>query len=399
MTRITSLLVVALFAAFTLPSDTFAQTTNVKTGNINQSTKFKSGIFKGSANLIQSNSVTSFIGAGQSNSVLSGADYAVLGGGFGNLINNDYGTVSGGGGNTAGGNFATVSGGYANMASGYGATLGGGQQNTASGGYATVGGGFTNTASGSSATVGGGIGNTVSGPNTTVGGGEANTASDVYATVGGGYRNTASGSDATASGDFATVGCGFGNTASGSFATVPGGVRAFATNSGAFVWSGDDSEDTGSFADYSFAVRCEGGARFYTADGTNTFVSLLPGATDLAAISDSNAKTKVTAIKPREILDKLSRLPVTEWQYKHNPDRRYIGPMAQDFRAAFGLGYDDKSISTLDSDGVMYAAIQGLVEELKERDAKIGELEASGAELKAKMDAMEERLNSLPPAR
>ena len=354
MTRITSLLVVALFAAFTLPSDTFAQSTNVKTGNTNQSTKFKSGIFKGSANLIQSNSVTSFIGAGQSNSVLSGADYAVLGGGFGNLINNDYGTVSGGGGNTA---------------------------------------------SGSGATVGGGIGNTASGDFATVGGGEANTASDVYATVGGGYRNTASGSDATAgggfgntaSGDFATVGGGFGNTASQSYATVPGGVRAFATNSGAFVWSGDDSEDTGSFADYSFAVRCEGGARFYTADGTNTFVSLLPGATDLAAISDSNAKTKVTAIKPREILDKLSRLPVTEWQYKHNPDRRYIGPMAQDFRAAFGLGYDDKSISTLDSDGVMYAAIQGLVEELKDRDAEIGEL-------KAKMDAMEQRLNSLPPA-
>jgi FtsZ-binding cell division protein ZapB len=58
----------------------------------------------------------------------------------------------------------------------------------------------------------------------------------------------------------------------------------------------------------------------------------------------------------------------------------------------------------------MYAAIQGLVEELKDRDAqhtkdlsdrdaKIGELEASSAELKAKMEAMEERINSLPPAR
>ncbi|MBJ7392236.1 MAG: hypothetical protein JHC85_11755, partial [Chthoniobacterales bacterium] len=50
-----------------------------------------------------------------------------------------------------------------------------------------------------------------------------------------------------------------------------------------------------------------------------------------------------------------------------------------------------KGISTLDSDGVMYAAIQGLVEELKDRDAKIGELEA-------KLGALEERLNSLPPA-
>jgi hypothetical protein len=31
--------------------------------------------------------------------------------------------------------------------------------------------------------------------------------------------------------------------------------------------------------------------------------------------------------------------------------------MAQDFHPAFGLGSDDKSISTLDSDGVMCAAL------------------------------------------
>ncbi|MEI6339577.1 MAG: tail fiber domain-containing protein, partial [Verrucomicrobiota bacterium] len=108
-------------------------------------------------------------------------------------------------------------------------------------------------------------------------------------------------------------------------------------------------------------------------------------------------------VDPRKILSKLAAMPVTQWEYKSDPDRRrYIGPMAQDFHAAFGLGYDDKSISTLDSDGVMYAAIQGLVEELKERDAKIGELEAKSAEidaLKAKLGAMEKLLNSLPPAR
>ena len=75
--------------------------------------------------------------------------------------------------------------------------------------------------------------------------------------------------------------------------------------------------------------------------------------------------------------------------------------MAQDFHAAFGLGYDDKTIATADSDGVMYAAIQGLVEELTERDKTIEELKATSAEieiLKAELQALEARLNSLPPA-
>jgi hypothetical protein len=129
--------------------------------------------------------------------------------------------------------------------------------------------------------------------------------------------------------------------------------------------------------------------------------ALAPNGTAWVTLSDSNAKTAVVAVDPRAVLDKLDRLPVTEWEYKHDPHRRYYGPMAQDFHKMFGLGDDDKGISTLDSDGVMYAAIQGLVEELRDRDAKIGELEAKSAEidaLKAKLGAMEERINSLPPS-
>jgi len=37
-----------------------------------------------------------------------------------------------------------------------------------------------------------------------------------------------------------------------------------------------------------------------------------------------------------------------------------VGPTAQDFRAAFGLGEDDRHISTVDSEGVALAAIQAL---------------------------------------
>jgi len=206
-------------------------------------------------------------------------------------------------------------------------------------------------------------------------------------------------------GDYGIVPGGYQNEAGpDSFAA---GTLSKATNPLSFVWSGfyesSETVTTTSTNDGSFTVRAPGGARFITSTNTeftatNNGVILQPGGNSWAALSDSNAKTAIKPIDTRVVLHKLAAMPVTEWQYKGQPDRHYIGPMAQDFHAAFGLGYDDKTISTADSDGAMYAAIQGLVEELKDRDAKIGELEASGAELKAKMEAMEERINSLPPA-
>ena len=338
--RILLPIVAVLLAAFFLPTALLAQSSNVRPLNKNYSARFKSGILRGSGNQIQSNSIASFIGGGQSNVIFAGFTNGFIGGGFGNVVSN---------------HFATVGGGLANAASGYLATVGGGNQNTASGDYATVGGGLYNKASGNFATVSGGVE----------------------------------------------------NTASGLYSCVPGGRDATASHAGSFVYNGDSTESTDSFGNGTFSVRCEGGARFYTADGS-VGAQLPAGATAWTALSDSNSKTDFEPIKPREILSKVAALPVTAWHYKHDPKRLYIGPMAQDFHTAFGLGSDDKSISTLDSDGVMYAAIQGLVEELKDRDAKIGELEASGAELKAKsaeidalkakLEALEERLNSLPPA-
>lgn len=385
MNRATFLFVAALFAAVALPDQLAAQSTNVRPLNTNQNTRGKSGIFRGSGNLIRSNATSSFIGGGQSNIITTNATNAVIGGGFGNDVSNQFGVVGGGIYNLASGNSATVGGGIYNTASGYWSTVSGGSENTASGAVATVGGGINNSALGDQgATVGGGNANTASGYCSTVSGGYVNYASNNGATVGGGAENEASGFRAT-------VGGGSNNTASGNFSCVPGGAFATASHPGSFVYNSDNGELTASFGDGTFTVRCEGGARFYTANG-GVGAQLLAGATAWDALSDSNSKTDFEPIKPREILSKVAALPVKAWHYKHDRKRLYIGPMAQDFHAAFGLGSGDKTISTLDSDGVMYAAIQGLVEELKDRDAKIGELEA-------KMEAMEERLSSLPPAR
>ena len=49
--------------------------------------------------------------------------------------------------------------------------------------------------------------------------------------------------------------------------------------------------------------------------------------------------------------------------------------MAQDFYASFGLGRDDKGISTLDTSGIALAGIQALVDENRALQARIEQLE------------------------
>jgi hypothetical protein len=171
------------------------------------------------------------------------------------------------------------------------------------------------------------------------------------------------------------------------------GRRAKGTNDGAFVWSGDSSEDTGSFGNNTFTVRAEGGVRFYSANGEGTGVSLAAGSGTWTSLSDRNAKENFEQVDGTAILAKVAAMPVMTWNYKtQKAGIRHIGPMAQDFKKAFGIGETDTGITTVDADGVALAAIQGLVEELKERDQAIDELKAELQVLR------EEVRSSLPPA-
>ena len=101
--------------------------------------------------------------------------------------------------------------------------------------------------------------------------------------------------------------------------------------------------------------------------------------------SDRNLKENFAAVSPREVLDKVTALPISRWNFKGDAATPHVGPMAQDFRAAFALGTDDKHIATVDADGVALAAIQGLNQkleaEVKAKDARIATLEGRLAEL------------------
>ena len=107
------------------------------------------------------------------------------------------------------------------------------------------------------------------------------------------------------------------------------------------------------------------------------------------SVSDRNAKEDFTVIAPAEVLAKVVALPITQWKYKVEPaGLKHIGPVAQDFHAAFGLGDSDRAIGTIDESGVALAAIQGLNEKLNAKDAEIQELKQSVAELTALVEKL-----------
>jgi trimeric autotransporter adhesin len=113
--------------------------------------------------------------------------------------------------------------------------------------------------------------------------------------------------------------------------------------------------------------------------------------------SDANRKMDFRQVNPQEVLAMLAHLPVQSWRYTNEVSNvRHLGPTAQDFKAAFDLGTDDKSIGTLDADGVAMAAIQGLNQILQEKEARISALEKTVAELKALMIRSEPHASAAP---
>ena len=90
--------------------------------------------------------------------------------------------------------------------------------------------------------------------------------------------------------------------------------------------------------------------------------------------SDRNVKERFEAVEPRAVLAAVARLPIDRWSYTGEPIR-HLGPMAQDFAAAFGLGADDRHIFPLDAAGVALAAIQGLHELVRAQQARLVALE------------------------
>ena len=111
--------------------------------------------------------------------------------------------------------------------------------------------------------------------------------------------------------------------------------------------------------------------------------------------SDRNLKQDFAPVNPQEVLAQVAALPVQSWSYKAQPSQKHLGPVAQDFHAAFGLGADDTSIATVDESGVALAAIQGLNQKLDERNAEIQALKRQNDSLERRLKALELLVSSV----
>jgi hypothetical protein len=224
-----------------------------------------------------------------------------------------------------------------------------------------------------------------------------------FSVIGGGNNNIIqSGADAS------FIGGGYNNETANSAATVPGGaynlaagLDSFAAGNGAqavndytFVW-GDGSSSTASTVNNQFMVRASGGVVIYSSSDNTAGVSLAAGSGAWASLSDRGSKDNFSLVAPQQVLDKVAGLPITKWSYKTEQGVQHIGPMAQDFNAAFGVGEDNRHITTVDEEGVALAAIQGLNQKLeqqeKDKDAEI-------QTLKQQNQSLAERLNELETA-
>ncbi len=107
-------------------------------------------------------------------------------------------------------------------------------------------------------------------------------------------------------------------------------------------------------------------------------------------LSDVNAKQDFVPVDGQTVLMRLRAVPISTWRYRTDESgARHMGPTAQDFFAAFGLGEDERHIGSLDINGVTLAAIKALDQQVQARDARIAELEQQNADLEARLARLE----------
>lgn len=99
--------------------------------------------------------------------------------------------------------------------------------------------------------------------------------------------------------------------------------------------------------------------------------------------TSSRAKKQGFAeIDANDILNKVVNLDISQWNYIADPKAaRHIGPVAEDFYAAFKLGSEPTGISPVDTAGVTFASIQALHSKAVNQETEIQELKARISEL------------------
>jgi trimeric autotransporter adhesin len=188
------------------------------------------------------------------------------------------------------------------------------------------------------------------------------------------------------------------------------GRRAHAKHTGAFAWGDASTTDSiRSTANNQFSSRAAGGYRFFTNATLTAGVTMSAGGSTWNAVSDRNRKENFAELDGEDILRRLRLVPVSAWNYiAEGTEVRHIGPMAQDWHAAFALNDDPLTINQGDFDGVNLAAVKALDDRTRELPALEREvaalrqenvaLRADAAEKDRRIERLEARLERLEAA-
>ena len=253
--------------------------------------------------------------------------------------------------------------------------------------------------------------------NNSVAFGEQTTASGAYG-VAAGNASVCSGSACVAlghtvrAGGTGSVALGYLVTANNDYSTALGYRASNNGRTGTFVWGDQSAADSVlNQANNEFRIRAAGGVRLRTSaaansvlgTNSNTGCDMAAGTGAWSCSSSRTIKEAFAAVDPEDILRRLRETPVSTWSYIAEKRRaRHLGPVAEDFRAAFGLGSDDTSIGLADIDGVNFVAAQALEartaalqQRLDESAARVEALEAELAATRSRLLELAARLSRL----
>ncbi len=296
---------------------------------------------------------------------------SAIGGGERDTAQAVYSGISSGYSNIAGSGItdtgAYVGGGYNNAALGRYSSIAGGRANSAQGLYSAVAGGFNNRAVGWHSTVAGGADNRTNAQNSAILGGEYHDNTGEWSSVLGGTQDTL-----TANADY----------------SVAFGAQVYLNNAyraGFFdgAWSGN------------FGINRDdrdGGINFPLHIGTNIFNgngAHLTGGGTWTNSSSRKFKDHFQALEGKELLSKIAATPIESWQYKGGSEK-HIGPVAEDFVAAFDVGTtredgnrDNEYLAPSDVAGVALLGVQELLKQNEELRQLVEELQKEVEKLKA----------------
>ncbi|UCC28758.1 MAG: hypothetical protein JSU86_11210 [Phycisphaerales bacterium] len=390
-----------------------------------------SAIAGGRANTV-SNASYSAIAGGFRNQTGSGA-YSAIGGGYSNearnfgtsvaggsmnSVDSGHGTIAGGRNGQVTGDYGAILGGDVNQVAGSHGTVGAGEDNKATGDYGTVGGGYSNEAKKYAATIAGGYDNTVDADYSAIAGGNTNNITGNYSAVGGGSNNDVVGGAYSAIlggyynavyGDYGALGGGSHNQVDGAYSAIVGGSSS--SNAGDYsAVVGGSGNSVDEYADYSMAfgrdVVVTSSYEVALFDDSypgrlginrNSTIShpihVGMGADDgngahltiggvWTSASSRECKTNFQTLGREGLMSRIRGLPVQAWEYKGTGER-HVFPYAEDFQDAFDVGVlkedgtrERRYLAAMDVAGVALAGVKALDRIVKEKDARIAELEA-----------------------